>query len=155
MGAMKAIYTQLQVWGIDPETATDEDISAAFNVCFTLLQEWGVGIGCQTPMLRYDHEQNTQERSLSAATQSPLRTPPFQRSGNTQDRQDLHTQDQTQEGLGVMAHEIKARAKAQKPWHSKKSPIACNRCGGEVGDNFFIDLNNLSQRFVCTKCAQK
>jgi len=41
MSAMKAVYTQLQIWGINPETATDEDISAAFNVCFTLDYENG------------------------------------------------------------------------------------------------------------------
>lgn len=36
MSAMKEVYTQLQVWGIDPETATNDDISAAFNVVFVL-----------------------------------------------------------------------------------------------------------------------
>ena len=41
MSAMKAVYTQLQIWGINPETATDEDVSAAFNVCFTLDYENG------------------------------------------------------------------------------------------------------------------
>lgn len=36
MSAMKAVATQLEIWGINPETATDEDISAAFHVVFLL-----------------------------------------------------------------------------------------------------------------------
>ena len=36
MSAMSQIYTQLSVWGINPENATDEEISAAFHVVFTL-----------------------------------------------------------------------------------------------------------------------
>ena len=36
MSAMKEIYTQLSIWGIDPENATPDELSAAFHVCFTL-----------------------------------------------------------------------------------------------------------------------
>lgn len=41
MSAMKAVHTQLEIWGIDPQTATDEDVSAAFNVVFVLDYENG------------------------------------------------------------------------------------------------------------------
>jgi len=38
---MKAIAEQLQVWGINPETATDEELEAAYGVVFLLSRENG------------------------------------------------------------------------------------------------------------------
>ena len=53
-----------------------------------------------------------------------------------------------------MASEIKGQAKAKKSWHGQRTTV-CSYCGGEVGDDFFFNLNDLSKSLVCTKCARK
>ena len=41
MSAMKQIAEQLEIWGINPETATDEELEAAYGVVFILKYDNG------------------------------------------------------------------------------------------------------------------
>lgn len=41
LGVIGSTHAQLRIWGIDPAQATDEDVSAAFNVVWVLPKEHG------------------------------------------------------------------------------------------------------------------